>query len=579
MPLPQSSLIATAFKLINPIADWLSTWRFQILSLLLLLQVVSFCTQGIWVEDFWEHSAAVHAFIQNPLHPGHPQFALQASHPFLNPYTFVVAQFARLFHIDAISALSIFGVLNFCLFCCGLRAFIASLQLGSPSVDSSSHTKETSHSKFASNRATTKRIASNNNKLAFYSLLFILFLWGGKPWPYSGFFNYQIYLMNLPYPSTFVGGLSLLGLALNARYQHTKHWAYLFGLIAITTLALLTHPLTAQFLLIGMAAQVFTPRSTVNKPKYSTLILYIKSLFLPFLKLAVISLASLALATLWPFYPILELFQGASKVYDTSNGDLYFHLFTRLWLFVMLAPLYIWMLLKPELRSLLIIFSVTASIYVFGYLTERYSFGRIISYTVIMLQITCAVAMFRFEAWAQRLAPSATRLGQVAVCVVLLICAAQWIPTSARRALTVTNSLWLGRTVSNQIIYKDYLFLPNLIEKNAVVFADIETSWLLPSFGAKVIAAKHPIAFIEATQQRDQDVLNFFESSASIETRAALLKKYRAQYLLLNKNLDTNWEQIYVQFSPLSRQNKADSEQHSYQVVIFENEKFALLKL
>ena len=180
MPLPQSSFITTAFKLINPFADWVSTWRFQILWFLLLLQVVSFCTQGIWVEDFWEHSAAVNAFIQNPFHPGHPQLALQAPHPFLNPYTFAVAQFARLFHIDAISALSFFGALNFCLFCYGLHAFIASLPLNNTNCLDADIASST----------------ASNNKLTFYALLFILFLWGGKPWPYRGFFNYQIYLMN-----------------------------------------------------------------------------------------------------------------------------------------------------------------------------------------------------------------------------------------------------------------------------------------------------------------------------------------------------------------------------------------------
>lgn len=564
MTLSQSSFITKVFKLINPCADWLSTWRFQILVLLLLLQVVSFCTQGIWVEDFWEHSAAVTAFIQNPFHPGHPQFALQAPHPFLNPYTFVVAQFARFFHLDAISALSIFGVLNFCLFCYGLHAFIASLQLN---IASSSDT------------STFSSIASNNNKLAFYALLFILFLWGGKPWPYSGFFNYQIYLMNLPYPSTFVGGLSLLGLAINARHQHTHSWAYLIVLIAITALALLTHPLTAQFLLIGLAAQIFTPRSAANRVQYSTHIRYIKSLFLPVLKLGIISLASLALATLWPFYPILELVQGAGKVYDTSNGDMYFHLSTRLWLFLMLSPLFVWMLLQPPLRPLLIIFIATASIYGFGYLTGRYSFGRIISYTIIMIQISCAVAMFRFEAWAQSLAPKATRVGQLAVCLVLLLCAVQWLPTSARRLLTVTNSLWLDRTVSNEIIYKDYRFLPNQIEQDAIVFADINTSWLLPSFGAKVIAAKHPVAFVETAQQRAQDVMIFFEPSTGIQTRTSLLKKYQAEYLLLNKGLVTNWAQIYAQFARFPDRNTEESAQNSDQAVIFENEKFALFKL
>lgn len=553
MTLSQSAFIAKIFRLINPCADWLSTWRFQILVLLLLLQVVSFCTQGIWVEDFWEHSAAVTAFIQNPFHPGHPQFALQAPHPFLNPYTFVVAQFARFFHLDAISALSIFGVLNFCLFCYGLHAFIASLQLNFASGNETS---------------TFSSIASTNNKLAFYALLFVLFLWGGKPWPYSGFFNYQIYLMNLPYPSTFVGGLSLLGLAINARHQHTHSWAYLIVLIAITALALLTHPLTAQFLLIGLAAQIFTPRSAANKVQYSTHIRYIKSLFLPVLKLGIISLASLALATLWPFYPILELVQGAGKVYDTSNGDMYFHLFTRLWLFVMLSPLFVWMLLQPPLRPLLIIFIVTVSIYGFGYLTGHYSFGRIISYTIIMIQIACAVAALRFETWAQHVAPKATRIGQLLLGFVLIGCTSSWLYGSTMRLLTVSNSLWLGRTVSNQVTYKDYLFLPSKLDAGSVVFANIESNWLIPSFGARVIAVNNPVAFVSDLKARQQDLVTFFDPKTSLQIRDELLKKYDAQYILLNKKLDADWVKIKQQFSKVENES-----QH------FETETFLLIKL
>jgi len=549
MPLPQSSFITTAFKLINPFADWVSTWRFQILWFLLLLQVVSFCTQGIWVEDFWEHSAAVNAFIQNPFHPGHPQLALQAPHPFLNPYTFAVAQFARLFHLDAISALSFFGALNFCLFCYGLHAFISSLQLN--------------------NTNCLDADTASNNKLTFYSLLFILFLWGGKPWPYSGFFNYQIYLMNLPYPSTFVGGLSLLGLAINARHQRAHYWAYLFALIAIATLALLVHPLTAQFLLIGLAAQIFIPRFTKNQPQYnSTHLAYIKSLFLPFLKLAIVVLVSFALATLWPFYPILELFQGASKAYDTSNGDMYFHLLTRFWLFMMLAPLFIWILLKPELRSLLIIFSVTASIYAFGYLTERYSFGRIISYTIIMIQIACAVAIFRFEAWAYRQAPSATRVAQLLIAFVLISCTSSWLFDSTKRLLTVANSLWLGRTVSNQVTYKDYLFLPSNIKVESIVFANLESSWIIPSFGARVIAVDHPVAFVNDLQTRQQDIVTFFDSKTSLPIRTELLKKYGAQYLLLNKKLDADWVKMDQQFSNVENESQR-----------VETETFLLIKL
>lgn len=544
MALQSVSSTNQALTLIHSSSDWLVARRFQILFLLLLLQVVTFCLQGIWVEDFWEHSAAVGELIRHPFNPGHPQLAVSAAHTFLNPYTFVVAQFARLFQLDAISALSIFGVINFCLFCYGLHAFISSLQIRNQTFNLQSRSVD-------------------NNTITFYALLLILFLWGGKPWPYSGFFNYEIFFWNLAYPSTFIGGLSLLGLAFNARYQFDRNYLYLAVLIALTTTALLTHPLTAQFLLIGFFAQIFTTQPTPGGQQITRSVQ-----FIALSRIAIIFVASLAIATRWPFYPILELFQGASKVYDISNGDMYFHLLTRTWPFMLLAPLFLWMLLKPALRPQLIIFVATATIYGLGYVTERYSFGRIVSYTIIVIQIACAVVAFQFEHWLQGSAPRIARVGQIATLLLLLFWASQWAPSSISRLLTAGNSVWLGRTVSNQIIYKDYLFLPSHISPQAVVFADIETSWFIPSFEAKVVAADHPLAFVKDAEQRREDVIKFFEQQTTAQERTALLQKYQAKYLLLNKQLNTAWAQIYSQFSTTTSSS-----------VIFENEKFALIKL
>ena len=544
MAFQKASSAHQAVKFANQLIDWLAAHRFQILFLLLLLQVVTFCLQGIWVEDFWEHSAAVGELIRHPLNPGHPQLDVNAAHTFLNPYTFVVAQFARLFQLDAISALSIFGVINFCLFCYGLHAFVSSLQIHNPT-------------------SALQRRNFDNNAINFYALLLILFLWGGKPWPYSGFFNYQIFFWNLAYPSTFIGGLSLLGLAFNARHQFERNYLYLAVLIALTTTALLTHPLTAQFLLIGFFAQIFTTQQAQGGQQVTRSVQ-----FIALSKLAIIFVASLAIATRWPFYPIVELFQGASKVYDISNGDMYFHLLTRTWPFMLLAPLFLWMLLKPVLRPLLIIFVATATIYGLGYVTERYSFGRIVSYTIIVIQIACAVAAFQFEHWLQGSAPRIARVGQIATLLLLLFWTSQWAPSSISRLLTAGNSVWLGRTVSNQIIYKDYLFLPSHISPQAVVFADIETSWFIPSFEAKVVAADHPLAFVKDAEQRREDVIKFFEQQTTAQERTALLQKYQAKYVLLNKQLNKFWAQIYSQFSTTTSSS-----------VIFENEKFALIKL
>jgi hypothetical protein len=122
--------------------------------------------------------------------------------------------------------------------------------------------------------------------------------------------------------------------------------------------------------------------------------------------------------------------------------------------------------------------------------------------------------------------------------------------------------------VSNQITYKEYLFIRNHINSGSVVFANIDASWLAPSFGAKVVAVDHTVAFITDLEKRQQDVLTFFRPQTELQERKALLKKYRAEYLLLDKDLDSDWSKIDQQFSDvLDGSGK------------FETEKFLLLKL
>jgi hypothetical protein len=502
---------------------WASSHRYTILVSLLLLQVTAFSLQGIWVEDFWEHSAAVSEFMRHPFDPSHPQLNLAEAHTFLNPYAFVVALTASLFNIDAITTLSLFGVINFCIFCIGLYAFTSSL------------------------------CKEHKQILAFYSLLLILFLWGAKPWPYSGFFSYQIFLFNLPYPSTLVGGISLLTLGLTANKQTDFSLLQWIGLALVTTLCLLTHPLTAQFLVIGLVAQAFfVCVNTISR----------------LLKITLLCIGAVVLASLWPFYPFLELLRGAGTVYDISNGDMYFHFMERIWPFLMLSPVIIWVLSSKQHRVLLFMFLATILVYLFGYLTQKYSYGRIISYTLVIAQICCAIALVRLEIGLKKISPNGLNVYRTLLLLGLVFLSTEWLHASANRLLTAANSVRLGRPVFNQVSFQEYGFLPQQIQPKATVFANIEASWLLPSFGAKVIAADHPLAFIKDAEQRRQDCLRFFIKDTPLAERQQLLKKYGANYLLLDKKLDPGWHDIYKNFTSAANGS-----------LRFENDRFALIAL
>jgi hypothetical protein len=517
-----TSLLAARFSLA---IDWASRNRYLLLVFFLSLQVLAFSLQGIWVEDFWEHSAAVSEFMRSPLSPSHPQLNLAAPHTFLNPYTFLVALTALSLGWDSITALSIFGVLNFCLFCWGLSVFI------------SSHYP----------------IKNNAYKVSFYALLFILFLWGGQPWPYSGFFSYQIFLFNLPYPSTFVGGISLLTLGLIRRRQPQFGLIQWFSLVIVTSVSLLSHALTAQFLVIGLVAQALTAQ---------------QNSFTQLLKIGLLCIAAVALACLWPFYPFLALLRGAGTVYDISNLTMYFHFFERVWPFILLSPLIAWVLLQRNYRVLLFIFCATTVIYLFGLYSHKYSYGRIISYTVMIAQICCAIVVAQLETWLTQDRRRLRLTYQALLFSLLIFLSMDWLFASTTRLLTAANSVRLGRPILNEISYKEYRALSVHIPAGSLVFANLDASWVLPSFGAKVIAAQHPLAFVHDAAQRVEHTTLFFAPDTPRSARLDLLKKYHADYLLIDKKVDQDWSTIRLQLGELNQRT-----------TMFEDERFVLITL
>jgi hypothetical protein len=504
---------------------WASNYRYILLVCFLLLQVLAFSLEGLWVEDFWEHSSAVSEFMRQPLNPSHPQLKLNAPHTFLNPYTFIVALTASTFGMTAITTLSIFGVLNFFLFCWGLFAFVS---LFCPSKTDAA-------------------------KVSFYALLFVLFLCGDQPWPYSGFFSYQIFFFNLPYPSTFIGGLSLLTLGLAGKSQTTLKPLRWLALTLVISLCLLTHPLTAQFLVLGFIAQaLFSSHNRVIR----------------LITLAAACVAAVALASLWPFYPFLELVRGAASVYDLSNGTMYYYFIERIWPFIVLSPVIAWAMFQRQQRVLLFIFCSTIVVYLFGLYTQKYSYGRIISYTVLMAQVCCAIVAVRLEGSLERVHTRALLAYQTLLLCVLVGSSLGALHTATTRLLTAANSVRLERPIFNQVIYKDYVVLTNDIPTGSTVFANFEASWLLPTFGAKVIAAQHPLAFVRDADERQQDLELFFAECTTATKRLDLLKKYDADYLLIDKAADPSSKMIRLQLTELTQAS-----------VRFEDNRFVLFAL
>lgn len=506
------------------LAQMLSQHRYVVLCTLVLYKVAVFATNGLWYGDFWEHSAVVTALVADPIHPSHPFFALTAPHAFLTPYHLLVATFVRVTGLDTINALALFGVINYCLLVSGIFWYIRS---------------------FAGKQA---------GRSSFYALLCILFLWGAQPWGHSGFLHIGLIADVLPYASTFAAAISFIALAINSG---GLRFAGAWQTVAVTVLGaivLLSHPLTFVFLATGLFCQCLLPDGMAATAR----------------RLARLSLALCAcgaLAVFWPYFSIIDLLTGAGDIYHPSNLIMYVDVLQRTWPILVLSPLMLGALRNPTQRTILLHIAVLGAIYCLGYVSGKYSYGRDITFIAILAQILIGDRFARMETALDASHPEATRVVRSVLAIGLLAVAVYWLLPTVTRSLTVLNSLRIGRQVSNQQMYGALTFLPRFVKPGELVLSDLETSWLVPTFGGKVIAGLHAQAFIGDHDKRIGDLNRFFDTRSDDGTRQSIVDAYRPALLLLDKQETRHWQAIARQFDPEPGNCR-----------VFDNERYRLIR-
>jgi hypothetical protein len=127
----------------------------------------------------------------------------------------------------------------------------------------------------------------------------------------------------------------------------------------------------------------------------------------------------------------------------------------------------------------------------------------------------------------------------------------------------------LERTLANSLrarptAYKNYLFLSRFAGQYDVVLSDIKSSWILPTFGGKVVAAIHPLAFVPDHDIRRSDLDSFFNRETTFTERQRIIHKYNTNYLLLNKSKKKIWRDLRQSFMTRGR-------------VVFESDSFILI--
>lgn len=494
------------FKYTRELIDWLSRNRFVILFAFIFYKSAIHATNGLWLGDFWEHSAVVRALSLDLINPTHPFFHSNASHAFFSPYSIWVATIARVLSINSVNALALSGLINLCLLFFGVYNYANSLSLNTDIKQSK--TVKSSHAHIT----------------AFYVILCMMFLWGTNPWGYSGFYYFDLIVFVLPYPSTFSAALSLIALSINTKRLLNNQNTLLINLFVISVIVLLSHPLTFIFLATGLIAQSLCLSERLIKNIIFHLI--ITCVFL--------SLVALV-AMLWPYYSIYEMSQSAGNVFHASNKPTYFEIINKAWPIIVSLPLICWSLNKRSGQSALIMIAGLIIVYLYGFISTKYSYGRVIAYIALVLQFLISEGIARLEIKVLEKIEFLKFIIPVVLISLLLYLSSSWLYETTYRAMTVARSILIDRPISNQQSYKDLLFLKKFVDDNDLILADIKTSWLIPTISGKVIAAQHPQAFIEDYESRVKDLNSFFMESTTQSQRMAFLIKYKPDYLLLDK--------------------------------------------
>ncbi len=497
------------------LAHWFLKSRYWLLCLAVIVLLGFRTDNTLWSGDFWEHSSVIRELATHPLNPVHPQLLANAPHAFFTPYHLTLGLLVRWMGNSPVEILARAGMFNLVLFLVGFYLFILSI------------TRE------------------NQAGVAFYGLLFILLLWGEAVWNYSGFFHLRALGRIIPFPSMFAMGISLLSLAINSWRIKTGKEFWLLPILLLTEIVLLTHPLTFLFLATGLLA--FSLRAH-------------QSFLIDVLKISALLVLTIGLATLWPYYPFWQLVLGGSAFFHAGNQDIYVYVFTRVWPLLIGLPLFVYDSARYSWRQpLLWWFVILLIMYLLGWVSKAYSYGRVISYVGMLLQIMIAIYLALLEVKiTQRSKYPASGQALFSLGIILIM-----VLLSYKGFI---SPVFLSALPQEEGRLERYYFLTQFTKQNEVILTSIESSLIVPTFGGKVVYFDRPQPFILDDDQRRRDVQSFFDETTSERERLDILSKYHVDYILLDRSDNPKWEMIRPRLAPFSK-------------LIYRNQRFLLYKV
>jgi hypothetical protein len=449
--------------------------------------------------DYWEHTAVLHALIENPLHPAHPLIVSTAGSPRFGPHFLLIALASRAFGFDALDAMALASVLNTTLILAGIWWFF--------------------------------RHYFRDPRASLYALIVFFGSWFDAP-HFSNVYKLKVFFSVAGYPSSAALAFTLLGLGLVTRLLRAelKHPLF-FGLSALVWgYVYVTHPLTAT---MGLPAAVLLALTEPGVTRRLRLVV------------AGSVVVGLLLTALWPYYPALGMVAGGTveRVKDSAPDDLGgAHRFygavelSGILGFCLLAlPLlpYLWVRRQhvfAVLGALLMLGVFVGNALVPVPLGHRYVLLSVFFLQIVLVKLLLILTPRRAGGgWAERallrIGAALLVAGFLAYCVGANVWAAE---EHLRRAGAHARDATERESVTVRYARR----VAELAGPKAVVLSTALASWPLPTFGPKVIAPHHTNPLIPDTPERRRAAIRFFAPHTAPNERRLILRRYGVTHVV-----------------------------------------------
>jgi hypothetical protein len=446
--------------------------------------------------DYWEHTAAFRALLDDPFQPSHPLIASSIGSPRFGPHTVFVALLGRILGLDALGAMGLASVLNTALFLFGIWWFF--------------------------------RVYFRDARASLFGLVVFFGSWLDGP-HFSNVYQLGVYFSVAGYPSTTALGLSLILLTLTVLFLRAERErrGLLVALVLLFADIYITHPLTATMALPACVLMAATEPAVSMRRR---------------LIAGGAALVGVVLTVLWPYYPALSMVVGgtAGRVQKVmAQGGQATHPFYETEMLVRIigycfVSLPVLGYLVWRRRHLFIALSAALMFAVF-FLSAYVPIPlghRYVLLAMPFLQMALVWLLLQLSPREARVhGPYARRWARVlsvtAVAVFLGFLTITNAVAARERFARISPSL-TPRTSPTVLLGRR---VAELAGADAVVLANSLASWSLPTFGPKVVTLHHRNPLITDGDERDA-AMAFFSGTTSEEQRVAILERFGITHVL-----------------------------------------------